>query len=178
MRTNKKLDKWHIDPKVLDEAVRAIESEVKLETEYDIPYTAGYSVDGKTIYIDKILPRKYRQSDGKSVDVYRYVMIHEAIEKAMLEAYDLPYLYAHQIASQIERDSVEADGLNFGEYDRFCDKYIKEIEDVRPHMIPKNLDLTPYIQSASKTELKAIENKMMTESASYKNYLTLNERVV
>lgn len=46
---------------VLVDVVKAIRRRVKVvNREYDIPYIAGYSVDGRTVFIDRHLPRQFR----------------------------------------------------------------------------------------------------------------------
>jgi hypothetical protein len=46
-----------IDNLVLLDVVKALRRRVRsVNHEYDIPYIAGYSVDGKTIFIDRHLP--------------------------------------------------------------------------------------------------------------------------
>jgi hypothetical protein len=42
---------------MLTHAVDAILKRVKVRYDHDIPYLAGYSRDGKTIYIDRHVPR-------------------------------------------------------------------------------------------------------------------------
>ena len=44
---------------MLDDAVDAILHRIKLDCGYDIPYLAGYSLDGKKIYIDRHLPKTF-----------------------------------------------------------------------------------------------------------------------
>ena len=47
-----------IDNSVLLDVVKALRRRVRaVSHDYDIPYIAGYSVDGKTIFIDRHLPR-------------------------------------------------------------------------------------------------------------------------
>ena len=50
-----------IQDDVLNDAVRAIRRRVKvINRNYDIPYIAGYSMDGHTVFIDRHLPRSFR----------------------------------------------------------------------------------------------------------------------
>ena len=51
--------------------------------DYDIPYIAGYSVDGKIIFIDRHLPRTIRWL-LKTVRVRPVLLTHEIVEKALL----------------------------------------------------------------------------------------------
>ena len=53
-----------IDDDVLLDALRAIHRRVRLiNRDYDIPYIAGYSVDGHTVFIDRHLPRDIPLAD-------------------------------------------------------------------------------------------------------------------
>ena len=45
---------------VLSDAVKAIGRRVRVDRGHDIPYIAGYSVDGRTVFIDRHLPRTFR----------------------------------------------------------------------------------------------------------------------
>ena len=64
-----------INDLVLLDVVRALRRRVRrVSHDYDIPYIAGYSVDGKTIFIDRHLPRTIRSSSsrvkGKNVQAW------------------------------------------------------------------------------------------------------------
>ena len=73
--------------------------------DYDIPYIAGYSVDGHTVFIDRHLPRTFRWL-MRTVRVEPFLLTHEIVEKALLDELRLHYLHAHQIAVRAERDAV------------------------------------------------------------------------
>lgn len=136
---------WVLNNDILDKAVTAIQRDCKIDTAHDIPYVAGYSKNGRTLYVDRTLPRSFTQSDGKKVDVMRYLLLHEAVEKALLDSYDIPYQFAHQIALRVERDAVKADGVDWGEYNAFFTKHIKRIHNRgKFDNVPRDLDLTPY----------------------------------
>ena len=50
-----------IEDDVLVDVVRAIRRRVRrVSHAYDIPYIAGYSIDGHTVFIDRHLPRSFR----------------------------------------------------------------------------------------------------------------------
>jgi len=129
---------------MLDRALDAILRRVKkLDRTHDIPYLAGYSVDGKTIYIDRHLPRTMSYK-GRKIEVDRYLIMHEEVEKTLIDQLDLHYLHAHQIATRAEEAAVRADGVLWRDYDRFMQKYIKRIGDERLKKVPEDLDLKPY----------------------------------
>jgi len=135
---------WYVSSLMLDRALDAILRRVKkLDRTHDIPYLAGYSVDGQTIYIDRHLP-KTMQHGGRKIEVDRYLIMHEEVEKTLIDQLGLHYLHAHQIATRAEEAAVRADGIVWRDYDRFMQKYVKHIGDERLQKVPADLDLKPY----------------------------------
>ena len=133
-----------IDDLVLLDVVKALRRRVRrVSHDYDIPYIAGYSVDGKTIFIDRHLPRTIRWL-LKTVRVEPFLLTHEIVEKALLDELRLHYLHAHQIAMRAERDAVKAAGVSWWAYQSFMKKHEKQIEEEKLARIPRTLDLTPY----------------------------------
>ena len=129
---------------MLDRALDAVVRRVKtLDRKHDIPYLAGYSNDGKTIYIDRHMPRtmKYR---GREINTDRFLILHEEVEKTLIDQLGLHYLHAHQIALRAEEAAVRAAGVLWRDYDRFMQKYVKEIGDEGLTKVPADLDLKPY----------------------------------
>jgi len=129
---------------VLLDVVRAIRRRVRIVSrEYDVPYIAGYSDDGHTVFIDRHLPKSFRWL-MKTVRVDPFLLTHEIVEKALLDELRLHYLHAHQIAVRAERDAVKAAGVPWLIYQRFMKKYEKAIEEEKLIRVPPGLDLTPY----------------------------------
>jgi hypothetical protein len=129
---------------VLLDVVRAIRRRVRLvDRGYDIPYIAGYSADGHTVFIDRHLPKSFRWL-MKVVKVDPFLLTHEIVEKALLDELRLHYLHAHQIAVRAERDAVKAAGVSWWAYQRFMKSYEKPIEEEKLIRVPPSLDLTPY----------------------------------
>ncbi len=135
---------WYVSSLMLDRALDAILRRVKkLDRNHDIPYLAGYSVDGKTIFIDRHLPKTFRYR-GRNIGVDRYLILHEEVEKTLIDQLGLHYLHAHQIATRAEQGAVRADRIEWRDYDRFMQKYVKRIGDERLTKVPADLDLKPY----------------------------------
>ncbi len=132
-----------ISDDVLNEVVKSLRKRVKIDHSYDIPYIAGYSKDGRTIYLDRHLPRSFRSWTSR-VYVTPYLVTHEIVEKALLDEVGLHYLHAHQIAIRTERAAVEAAGISWRTYEGFMKRYDKAIEEEKLQRVPRNLDLTPY----------------------------------
>jgi len=127
---------------MLKAAVDAILASTRLDRSHDVPYLAGYSRDGGTIYIDKDLPESFR-AGGNRVRVDRFLILHEAVEKALLDRLRLHYQHAHQIALRVEQAAVRAAGVSWHQYDRFMARYIKEADGVIDRL-PPDLDIKPY----------------------------------
>jgi hypothetical protein len=139
-----RIPEWFVSSLMLDRALDAIVRRVKkLDRAHDIPYLAGYSQDGKTIYIDRHMPKtmKFR---GREIDTDRFLILHEEVEKTLIDQLDLHYLHAHQIATRAEEAAVRAAGIGWREYDRFMQKFVKTIGDERLKKVPPDLDLKPY----------------------------------
>jgi len=139
-----KLPEWYVSNLMMDRALDAILRRVKkLDRKHDIPYLAGYSEDGKTIYIDRHMPPsfKYRR---RTIDTDRFLILHEEVEKTLIDQLGLHYLHAHQIATRAEQAAVRAAGIDWRDYDRFMQKYVKRIGDERLTRVPDDLDTKPY----------------------------------
>jgi hypothetical protein len=139
-----KLPEWYVSNLMLDRALDAIVRRVKrFDRKHDIPYLAGYSQDGKTIYIDRHMPQ-YFKLRGRTIDTDRFLILHEEVEKTLIDQLGLHYLHAHQIATRAEQAAVRAAGLTWRDYDRFMQKYVKRIGDERLTKVPDDLDTKPY----------------------------------
>jgi hypothetical protein len=84
---------------------------------------------------------KYR---GRTIDTDRFLILHEEVEKTLIDQLGLHYLHAHQIATRAEQAAVRAAGVNWRDYDHFMQKYVKRIGDERLTKVPDDLDTKPY----------------------------------
>jgi hypothetical protein len=134
---------WYVSGLMLDRALDAILRRVRLDRRHDIPYLAGYSQDGATIYIDRHLPRIFMLR-GRRIEVDRYLILHETVEKTLIDQLGLHYQHAHQIALRAEEAAVLSDHVGWDAYDRFMQRYIKRIGDERLKRVPEDLDFKPY----------------------------------
>lgn len=132
-----------ISKEMLKQAVAAITKELRLDRSFDVPYLAGYSRNGKIIYIDKDLPKSFT-SRGRRVKIDHFLILHEAVEKSLLDTLGLTYQHAHQIALRAEQEAVEDAGISWRHYDRFMQQFIKEAADDDLERIPPDLDIKPY----------------------------------
>jgi hypothetical protein len=139
-----RLPEWYVSSIMMDRALDAVVRRVnKLDREHDVPYLAGYSFDGKTIYIDRHMPRAFKLR-GRTIETDRFLILHEEVEKTLIDQLGLHYLHAHQIATRAEQAAVRAAGITWRDYDRFMQRYVKRIGDERLTKVPKDLDLKPY----------------------------------
>jgi len=83
--------------------------------------------------------------------------MHEAVEKALIDAFDLKYQHAHQIALRTEEALIRADGFTWREYDKLMQQYIKEAEAELPLHLPPDLDLKPYVDEHDTELLKQMK---------------------
>ena len=129
--------------------------DVKIDTNHDIKYTGGYSIDGKKVYLDEHFP-KTLEIDGKTVDTRESIgRRHELVEKWLVDdAYEYPY--AHMVATKIEREYVESVGVSWERYCEEVDKNLRNTYKLKVERSPESLDLTPYIYSRDSEALKEI----------------------
>lgn len=132
-----------------DEVRKHLYGAVQLNREYDLPYLAGYSRDGHTIYIDKHLPQTVTlQLDGQSKKISPDIFLacHERLEKALIDALGYGYAPAHKAATAWEKRHVLmmiGPGW-WGPYEKVMDRYIKADEHEKLLNVPSDLDMTPY----------------------------------
>jgi hypothetical protein len=139
-----RLPEWYVSSLMMDRALDAIVRRVKtFDRDHDIPYLAGYSNDGMTIYIDRHMPKTLRHR-GRDIDTDRYLILHEEVEKTLIDQLGLHYLHAHQIATRAEQAAVRAAGIEWRAYDKFMQKNVKKIGDERLVKVPADLDFKPY----------------------------------
>ena len=150
---------WLIGERMMDHAVKSIRARAHLERAYDIPYLAGYSIDGHTIFIDRHMPKSFVYRSRK-VLTDRFLIVHEAVEKSLIQLLGMHYLHAHQIALHAEQAAVRAEGITWDAYDEFMQDYIKVIGDEQLSRVPDNLDLTPYRDFHDEEELSRMRKGM------------------
>ncbi len=159
-----RLPDWFVSSLMLDRAVDAIIKRLPVDRDHDIPYLAGYSTDGTTIYIDRHIPRSFRFR-GRTIDTDRYLILHEAVEKTLIDQLGLHYQHAHQIATRAEEAAVRADKVDWRAYDRFMQQWVKLAGDERLTRLPDDLDLKPYRDEHDTDLLKRMQKAMRSHPA-------------
>src|SRR6202050_562101 len=128
-----RLPEWYVSSLMMDRALDAICRRVKkVDRKHDIPYLAGYSEDGKTIYIDRHMPQSFKFR-GRTIDTDRFLVLHEEVEKTLIDQLGLHYLHAHQIATRAEEAAVRAAGIGWRGYDPVMQKHGKTLRGQRRH---------------------------------------------
>jgi len=112
---------------------------VKIDRNHDVPYVAGYSKDGKTIYIDRHLLKMKDEHD-----IEPYLIVHERTEKVLIDLFNLDYQHAHHIAMEQEKEAVAKSGLEWSAYEKHYNKFIKGCAHEKLQKVPADLDMTPY----------------------------------
>lgn len=145
-----------VSGEMLDRALNSVLRRVRVDRRHDVPYLAGYSKDGKTIYIDRRLPEHFTYR-GRQVSTSRYLVLHESVEKVLIDQLNLHYQHAHQIATQAEEAAVRADKVSWKTYERFMQRYVEKAEQERLTRIPPDLDLTPYRDEHDEARLARLQ---------------------
>jgi hypothetical protein len=125
--------------------------------DFDIPYVGGYNNAGTIVYIDRHLPRTFRASTNVNVDLHKYLIIHELTEVSMMTNLGLSFNEAHKIALGAEISALQKDGCPVDEYYSQLYKHIdKKLLPENIRMVPKDLNLQPYIDDELTAVLDAI----------------------
>ena len=103
-------------------------------------------------YLNKRIVTDYIQYNalcGNKIEINNYdyneiLCIHEIVEKALLDIFNLTYAQAHHIATYIEHEYATKHNINWKKYIKFLDPQMKHIGHEKVKKIPKSLDLQPY----------------------------------
>ena len=142
---------------------------LKIDSSYDIPWVAGYSKDGKTVYIDRDVPRYLDLEDGRRADVHYFLAIHEFVEKSLMDTFGYSYQEAHEIALKAEQRAVEMEGIRWQEYDDLMQPFIVSSPNKEYKRVPSDLDLQPEYDSGDTEMLKKLQkalSKLVVETSS------------
>lgn len=133
-----------IDKAWIDAAIAFIAEDVRFDHSFNIPLGGGSSADGSVIFMDKRIPKSYRQRNNKEVQAWRYLCLHEFVEKRLIDA-GMPYTPAHACATAAELAAVQDDGFSVDEYDSFWSHYLDIVEKTKlGDDTPPDLDMHAY----------------------------------
>lgn len=131
----------------------------KVDHQFDIPYLAGYSTNGATVYIDRHLPLSL-VIVGKRVNILPFLITHERVEKGLLDTFDVSYDEAHNAATVEEHKKLEKMNISPRAYERALDPYIKADYYEKILRCPADLDLKPYRDSRDLKLIARMKAKM------------------
>ena len=135
--------------------IKKSSSDVVMDTSHDIKYTGGYSIDGKTIFLDEHFP-KTLMVDGKTIDATATIGLHHELPEKWLSDNDFEYPYAHEVATGIEKKFVEYLGVTWKGYCEEVDKNLRKVYSQKLRESPESLDLAPYLYCRDREALKEI----------------------
>lgn len=141
---------------------KLLSQKYRVDRTYDIPYLAGYSEDGKTIYLDC----RFKPVMPDGTDITKFIVMHERAEKAALMTLKLKYQDAHKIATYLEHKAVEAAGISWKAYSDFLYPYIRKTDRLTVRRVPKDLDLQPYRDEHDVKHILAMKKLMKGPAAS------------
>lgn len=109
----------------------------------DVPYGGGTSQDGKTVYIDRRIPR-FHDVDGKKIDLHEMIAEHEIAEKERMDRGE-SYSKAHNEATKIEDADVDHQGISHEDYENLLKPYLDEAKKAAAkENIPADIEPKPY----------------------------------
>jgi hypothetical protein len=146
------------------EVKKLLKRRKQVDRSYDIPYLAGYSQDGSTIYIDRHLPKSFEYR-GREIPIDQFLILHEETEKALIDALRWTYAKAHDYATRREEMAVEDENIPAKIYEGWLEPYIKVDEHEKIKRVPLDLDLTPYRDSRDEKLMTAIRAAQAAEAA-------------
>ena len=115
----------------------------KVDRGHDVPYLAGPSNDGGTIYIDQQVPRTIVVK-GRKLDPSIPLRIHENTEQKLMIGRGMSYEDAHKQATAAEREWIESHGYDWQHYEAVMDGLLSSVEHEHPKDPPADLFLKPY----------------------------------
>ena len=129
--------------------------DVRVSLHYDIKYTGGYSMDGKTIYLDEHFPPFFKV-EGKEVSTVESIGLHHELPEKWMSDNGYEYPYAHEIATGVEKMYVESLGVTWKGYCTEVDKNLRNVYRKILQRSPPSLDLAPYLYCRDREALKEI----------------------
>lgn len=146
MTTGKSTSDPALSKQALDLAVRTLWRNVRIVRDYWVPLLGGSARNWQTpvVYFD-VRFRNELLVGGRVMQPYRYVLIHECVERTMMDELHLPYDVAHTFATAAERSAVEADGFSWPAYTAALQPILK-LARTKPQSydVPPDLDQRPY----------------------------------
>ena len=137
-----------LDPEELIEAEDLLKQQITVDTTHEVPFCAGMSKDGKTMYVD----RKVNLKRG-GMDRTKPLLVHEVTEWLYVTYFGMKYLEAHNLALAAEEACVRAQRLDPATYNRLWDEDIRKVGSRGKYKdIPSDLQTEQYEQQGTDEE--------------------------
>ena len=129
----------------------------KVDFSYEMPLTGGSSDTWGTFYLDPGLKGRFRVGKERNVEVWRAVLEHEVVEKALRMVFGMAYDRAHRLATTAEHHVVTDMGLDWEAYKALMERIVRRDERERPTVMPKGFDFGPLHASRGIKALKGLK---------------------
>ncbi len=121
---------------------------VNVDCDHDVPFVAGMSEDGETLYVDK-----EAYPEIVKAGYLRALIVHEMVEHCLMCYCGMKYAPAHAIAQGAEESTLRADGIDQTKYNRDFDRIIRKVAARGEYKnIPEDLDTEPYKDDGDESE--------------------------
>jgi hypothetical protein len=140
----------------LTTASDALYASSTIDIGFEVPFVAGYDREnGSYILIDCSVPLG-PTLHGQVVPVVKLLTVHERVEKALLDEFNLRYQSAHQIALRTEKAVSDVLRIHWKAYDDLITDIANRIGDRPPARVSDRLDLQPYYSFTDSDERKLV----------------------
>ena len=138
-----------VDPKDVDAAESDLVGHESIDHDHDVPFVAGMSTDGKTLYVDhQAWPMIVKEK------LLRPLVVHESVENELMTKYGMKYGPAHAIATAAEEGAAKANGHSLSDYNAKWDRIIRAVSArARYPNVPKDLNTKPYVDEGEMDKL-------------------------
>jgi hypothetical protein len=132
------------------------QDEIKVNRDYDVPELAGYSIDGQTIYVHREIQTYLALPSGKKMNIIMPVVVHEVVEKSIMDKLGFSYIPAHYMAFAAEHRYLKERGHTPAELKLYDDYFLhleKELRTpARLTKLPPDLDTIPDRKAGHRCE--------------------------
>ena len=114
---------------------------MKVDYDHDVRWMSCLSKDGKTMYIDRTLPRVL-DNNGKSLLIVHPLQVHETTEYGLMTA-GMAYLPAHRQATAAEKAYMRKSGFDWDAWEAWCRGELSRLERRKITKPVPNPDVKP-----------------------------------
>lgn len=119
---------------------------------FDVPDLAGYSTNGRTVFID----RSFKPKEGLEGIEIDALTQHEHVEKTLIDVLGYSYSAAHEMATTAEHRILLRSGVHPDVYEKALKPFIKRAEHEKITKPPLDLDCHPYYDDPDSQDLKIL----------------------